>query len=63
MRRIAKLERDLDDAWWWAQWYRVLAWRWHDRATIASGLEPYWDWAEEGAYPVADGRQEGEPNP
>ena len=58
--RIRELERDRDNAWHWAQWYKVLAWRWHDRATIARGLEPYWDWAEDGAYPALAERQEGE---
>lgn len=59
-RRIARLERDRDDAWYWARFYKVLAWRWHDRATIARNLEPYWDWAEDGAYPALVERQEGE---
>ena len=57
--RIARLERDLADAWRWAGFYKVLAWRWHDRATIARNLEPYWDWAEDGAYPALAERQEG----
>lgn len=64
LRRLRCLERELAEAWYWAQFYKVLAWRWHDRSTIAAGLEPYWDWAEDGAYPAlerpaASGPQKG----
>ncbi len=47
IRRISKLERDLDEAWRWVRFYQNLAATWQSRATVGAGLEPYWKWAED----------------